>query len=85
MTSLVPRAWVRGYTYDMRNNYITYIGAMWLHFNRLRMAALSTGVPTCSLAQLQVQDIEKQKQYRRIDNRLTESGNARSEQRLLSR
>ena len=66
----------------MSNNYIMYIGAMW---RRLRMAALSTGVPTCSLAQLQVQDIEKQKQYRRIDNRLTESGNARSEQRLLSR
>ena len=42
--------------------------------------ALSTGVATVSsLAQLQVQDIEKQGQHKRDNMRLTQSGNAKSE------
>ena len=60
------------------------IVAMRLNFSRLQMAALSTGVATVSsLAQLRVQDTNKQKQCRHNDTRLTESGNARSEQLLV--
>ena len=49
------------------------------------MAALSTGVATVSsLAQLQVQDTNKQKQCRHNDARLTKSGNTRGEQLLVT-
>ena len=45
----------------MCNNYITYIVAMQLYFSQLRTAALGTGVANVStLAQLRVQDINKQ-------------------------
>jgi len=69
-------------TYHMHNNYTTYVGAMQLHFSRLWTAALSIGEPIYTMSSYK---FEKQKQCRRIDTRLTDSGNARSEQHLLSR
>ena len=71
--------------YHMCNNYITYIVAMQLYFSQLWTAASSTGVANVSsLAQLRVQDINKQRQNRHDDARLTESGNIRSKQQLQS-
>jgi len=63
-------------TYHMRNNCITYIVAMqpylsWLwQFRRLHFYEFEM-------------DTEKQRQRRRDDTRLTESGDARSKQQLL--
>ena len=71
--------------YHVCNNYITYIVAMQLYFSQLWTAASSTGVANVSsLAQLRVQDINKQRQNRHDNARLTESGNIRSKQRLQS-
>ena len=66
-------------TYHVRNNYVTYIVAMRPYLlNRLRLLCVAA---MSSLPQLRLQmDTEKQRQRRRADERLTESGDARSEQ-----
>ena len=68
-------------TYHVRNNYVTYIVAMRPYFSRLRLLCVAA---MSRLTQLRLRDgyrgTEKQRQSRRDDARLTESGNARSEQ-----
>jgi len=70
-------------TYHVRKNYVTYIVAMRPYFSRLRqfrrllcVAAMSSLLQLCDFKM----DTEKQRQHRRDDVRLTESGNARGEQ-----
>ena len=70
-------------TYHVRNNYITYIVAMRPYsrlrqFRRLLCVAAMSSLPQLSY-DFEI-DTEKQRQRRRDDARLTQSGNARSEQ-----
>ena len=61
-------------TYHVRNNYVTYIVAMRPYLSRLLCVAAMSSLPQFEM------DTEKQRQRRRDDVRLTEGGNARSEQ-----
>ena len=67
-------------TYHVRNNYITYIVAMWPYFSRLRQfRPLLCVAAMSSLPQLRLWDgCWEAEASRRNDARLTESGNARS-------
>ena len=68
--------------FHVRNNYVRYIVAMRPYFSRLQQfRQLLCVAAMSSLPQLQLEmDTEKQRQRRRDDARLTESGNARSKQ-----
>jgi len=68
--------------YHVRNNYVTYIVAMRPYLSRLRQfRRLLCVAAMSSLPQLRLRGgYEKQRQCRRDDARLTESGNVRSEQ-----
>ena len=70
------------HTYHVCNNYVTYIVAMRPYFSRLRQfRRLLCVAAMSSLPQLRLRDgYRKAEQHRRDDVRLTESGNARSEQ-----
>ena len=68
-------------TYHMRNNYVTYIVAMQPYFSRLRLLCVAARV-VYHTYDFEM-DTEKQRQRRRDDARLAESGNARSEQLIL--
>ena len=71
-------------TYHVRNNYVTYIVAMRPYFSRLCDSALRRLLCVAAMSSYDFEmDTEKQRQSRRDDARLTESGNARSEQLLL--
>ena len=67
--------------YHVRNNYVTYIVAMRPYFSRLCDSALRRLLCVAAMSSYDFElDTEKQRQSRRDDARLTESGNARSEQ-----
>ena len=68
--------------YHVYNNCITLLPCDFTLADLI--TAWSTGIATkSSLAQLQVWNIEEQRQCRRNDKRLTESGNTRNEQLLV--
>jgi len=66
-------------TYHVRNNYVTYIVAMQPYFSQLWQFRLLLCVAVYHSYDFEM-DTGKQRQCRRDDARLTESGNARSEQ-----